>query len=248
MANFHGLNSITLNPDDELPPLASGKIRLYNMRFCPYAERAVLYFAKKNVSVEVINVNLVDKPKWYLERNPLGKVPTIEHDGKIIYESAVVAEYLDDIFPDSSVLPKDPYLRAHQKILVERLSAISGAFYGLLRATADNQEAGIANLKKALDTAESLLTDNFYGGKSSGYADMLVWPHLERVEVLPLIRPDLHLDKLLGTDYPKLTAYIARMKELPEVKVAIRPAEHHVQFFDSYKTGKPDYNIGITAA
>lgn len=127
-------------------------------------------------------MNLADKPKWFLEKNPLGKVPTLEHDGKVIYESNVVNEYLDDIFPQTSILPKDPYERAHQKILVERLSSVcltralmrhsnndaivqlTNAFYGLVRATPETKDGAIDTLKKALANAESLLNDDFYGG------------------------------------------------------------------------------------
>jgi len=247
MSNFHGLNSITLNPGDDLPPLAPGTIRLYNMRFCPYAERSVLYLAKKNIPVEVVNVNLVDKPKWFLEKNPLGKVPTLEHDGKVVYESAVVNEYLDEIFPESSVLPKDPYARAHQKIIAERLSPLTTAFYGLVRATPETQNAAVDALKKALANAEAVLTDNFYGGKTTGFADFSIWPWFERFELLAL-RPELGLQNLLADQYHKLAAYIERMKQQPEVKAAIRPLDHHAEFIQTYKAGTPNYNVGIPAA
>ena len=46
--------------------------------------------AAKGIEYECININLREKPEWFLELNPLGKVPTIEHpDGKVIYESAI---------------------------------------------------------------------------------------------------------------------------------------------------------------
>lgn len=49
-------------------------------------------------SYETININLKEKPEWFLERNPKGAVPVLEKDGKIIYESVIVCEYLDDIY------------------------------------------------------------------------------------------------------------------------------------------------------
>uniref|UniRef100_A0A914UYU3 Glutathione S-transferase omega n=1 Tax=Plectus sambesii TaxID=2011161 RepID=A0A914UYU3_9BILA len=229
MSNFHGLDSITLNPGDDLPPLAPGTIRLYNMRFCPYAERSVLYLAKKNIPVEVVNVNLVNKPKWLLEKNPLGKVPTLEHDGKVVYESAVVNEYLDEIFPESSVLPKDPYERAHQKILVERLSSIPTALYGVVRSTPETRDAAVEAIKKALANADSLLTDDFYGGKSTGFADLSIWPFLERLGLFAL-RPELNLGEVPSKENKKLIAYIERMKQQPEVKAAMRPIDQHAAF------------------
>merc|ERR1711963_939790 len=81
------------------PPLTKGKLRLYSMRFCPYGQRTRLVLAHKNIPHETINVDLKEKPEWFLERNPLGLVPTLEQDDKIVYESLITCEYLDDTYP-----------------------------------------------------------------------------------------------------------------------------------------------------
>jgi glutathione S-transferase len=62
---------------------------------------------------------LRNKPDWFLERNPLGKVPMLEHDGKVVYESLICNDYLDDIYPEEKLTPTDPYRRARDNILVE---------------------------------------------------------------------------------------------------------------------------------
>jgi len=54
---------------------------------------------------------------WYKKINPRGQVPALDHDGKIITESTVICEYLEDVFPDVKPLrPKDPYLIAQMRI------------------------------------------------------------------------------------------------------------------------------------
>jgi glutathione S-transferase len=45
---------------------------------------------------------------WYLKLNPNGVVPTLVHDGVPIIESSVIAQYLDDAFPETSLSPSDP--------------------------------------------------------------------------------------------------------------------------------------------
>lgn len=85
---------------DELKP-SSVPLRLYVMRFCPWCERVLLYLSRKNArqeflyllnerwvhvvyfSVEVVNVDLVDKPTFLLLKHPEGKVPVLEHKGKV---------------------------------------------------------------------------------------------------------------------------------------------------------------------
>ena len=54
---------------------------------------------------------------WFKQINPNGQVPALEHDGRIITESTVICEYLEDVFTDyPSLRPADPYLRAQMRI------------------------------------------------------------------------------------------------------------------------------------
>jgi len=54
---------------------------------------------------------------WYKKLNPNGQVPALDHDGKIITESTVICEYLEDVFPDDVHLrPADPYIRAQSRV------------------------------------------------------------------------------------------------------------------------------------
>lgn len=77
-------------------------------------------------SLEVVNVNLREKPDWFLARNPLGKVPTLELDNTVVYESAVCNEWLEAMCKNAerSVIPPDATEAAKQKMIVERLSAV----------------------------------------------------------------------------------------------------------------------------
>ncbi|GMT30901.1 hypothetical protein PFISCL1PPCAC_22198, partial [Pristionchus fissidentatus] len=152
-------------PGDPEPPLAPGKARLYSMRFCPWAERAVLYAAAKGIDVEVVNIDLIQKPEWYFKKNPQGKVPTFEKDGKVVIESGVIPEYLDAIYPDSAILPTDPYLRAKQRIILEHATPVSfdwnKEFKGGVPRTFGQQSS---HFEDGLDLSEKLLTDKYFGG------------------------------------------------------------------------------------
>ena len=54
---------------------------------------------------------------WFKKINPNGQVPALDHDGKIITESTVICEYLEDVFPkDNPLRPADPYLAAQMRI------------------------------------------------------------------------------------------------------------------------------------
>lgn len=68
----------------------------------------------------MININTWEKPTWFVEKNPKKMVPVLEQDDKIVYESLIASQYLEDIYPDKNPLsPKDPYLRAKDAILLD---------------------------------------------------------------------------------------------------------------------------------
>jgi glutathione S-transferase len=55
---------------------------------------------------------------WFKAINPRGQVPALEHEGRIITESTVICEYLEDVFPDAgtSLRPADPWQRAQMRV------------------------------------------------------------------------------------------------------------------------------------
>ena len=76
------------------------KLRLISFPLCPYVQRAAIALAEKGVDFERIDIDLANKPDWFLKLSPLGKVPVlvVEQDGReeVLFESAVIAEYLDE--------------------------------------------------------------------------------------------------------------------------------------------------------
>lgn len=76
-----------------------GKLRLYSMRFCPFAQRSHLVLEAKNIPYHTANINLKEKPEWLVQKSPLGKVPALEipsEKGDPLIESLIIADYLDD--------------------------------------------------------------------------------------------------------------------------------------------------------
>lgn len=61
---------------------------------------------------------------WYLKINPNGVVPSLDHDGRIILESCVILEYLEDVFPAHRLRPEDPVARAAMRIWLEKSESV----------------------------------------------------------------------------------------------------------------------------
>jgi glutathione S-transferase len=59
---------------------------------------------------------LEQKSPAYLALNPNGVVPTLLHGDRVIYESNVITEYLDEVFPAPRLYPDDPWPRAQAKM------------------------------------------------------------------------------------------------------------------------------------
>ncbi|NIP39375.1 MAG: glutathione S-transferase family protein [Candidatus Dadabacteria bacterium] len=97
-------------------------IKLYDFPRCPYCRKVRIALAEKQIPYEQILVDLNKKeqrePK-FLKLNPNGKVPVLADGSKIIYESTIINEYLEEKYPDRPLLPKDIYSKARIRMLVE---------------------------------------------------------------------------------------------------------------------------------
>ncbi|KAF3790507.1 IN2-1-like protein A [Nymphaea thermarum] len=82
---------------------------LYISLVCPYAQRVWIARNYKGLEaeIEVVPIDIRDKPQWYMEKvyQP-GRVPCLEHNGKVMGESLDLLYYLDDYFTGPQLLPE----------------------------------------------------------------------------------------------------------------------------------------------
>src|SRR5258708_39101043 len=93
-------------------------LKLISHKLCPYVQRAVIALTEKGTPFERIDIDLANKPEWFLKLSPLGKTPVLLVGEVAIFESAVLLEYLEETHP-YQLHPADPLLRAEHRSLIE---------------------------------------------------------------------------------------------------------------------------------
>jgi glutathione S-transferase len=108
---------------------------------------------------------MVKKPAWFLEKNPAGTLPVLEHDdGRVLYESLIVSDYLDAMYADNQLNPADPYVKAKHSLTVEMFSRVTAAYQKVLRA---NTPESLNDLNKSYEYFEKYLVTDYFGGSNS---------------------------------------------------------------------------------
>uniref|UniRef100_A0AAF5RUN9 Glutathione S-transferase omega n=1 Tax=Wuchereria bancrofti TaxID=6293 RepID=A0AAF5RUN9_WUCBA len=218
--------------------------RIYSMRFCPYCDRAIIAAYKKGIQFEVLNINLQNKPDWFLSKHPEGTVPLLEHDGKLVPDSRVIIEYLDDAFPETSILPREPYLRAKQRYDAIKLDSVCSTIQEVSYLT--QLSGNTTTLATELAAAEKLLETPFYSGTTPGLPDIILYPFIHRLHVIRQFVRDSFLDDYFPNHFPKLVKWFIKMRTIPETQVVREPERHLKAFLISKaKQNATDFDIHL---
>lgn len=112
---------------------------------CPFSERVVLTLEEKKVPYQIHLIDVSNKPKWFLEVNPEGKVPVIKLDDKWVADSDVIVGLLEEKYPDPSLSPNPEFASVGSKIF--------SAFVNFLTSKDPNDgtEQALLDELKALD-------------------------------------------------------------------------------------------------
>jgi glutathione S-transferase len=108
------------------------EFQLISNHLCPYTQRAAIQLAEKGIAYERSYIDLANKPDWFLEISPLGKVPVLRTGVGVVFETSVICEYIEDISTAVPMHPPAPFDRARHRSWAEFASAIIAdvfAFY-----------------------------------------------------------------------------------------------------------------------
>lgn len=215
-------------------------VKLFSARACPFAHRVRLVLSHKNIAFESIEIDLQNKPSWFTsEVSGYGKVPAIEHDGHRLWESAIVNEYLDEIFPHPPLLPAQPGRRALARLWIDYANThFAPAFGKLLRArNADDAARARRDLAQVLVQLENVALPQlsaagpFFFGPSASLVDFAFYPWFERWVGLETYR-----DFPVSAELTRLARFRAAMRELPAVKAHENAPEYYVERYAKLAT------------
>ncbi|KAK9499519.1 hypothetical protein O3M35_002542 [Rhynocoris fuscipes] len=236
------MSTIHLAAGSEEPSLQEGKLRLYSMRFCPYAQRVHLVLYAKKVDHDIVYINLKSKPEWYLEKIPSGKVPAIHVDGENLYESLIVADYLDERYPQNPLYPKDPLRKAKDRIVIDTFSKVISLLYKIY-FTPKMESSLLLPVFNEMDFFEKELATRgtqFFSGDMPGMVDYMIWPWCERLEMIRLLGGDQF--KVPKDRFQRMWDWSKAMLEDEAVKKHYATPEQHTKYFQSYRAGAPDFD------
>ena len=194
-------------------------LHLISFKTCPFVQRAVITLNQKNVEHDITFIDLAEPPVWFLEISPLGKVPVLKIDDEVIFESAVINEYLDEI-TGGELQPNDPLLRAKNRAWIEVASDMLGNSYMMKTATDKEQyEKYRDKLVGQLHRVEKRLGDGpWFNGEQFTLADTAFAPLFMHNAVA-----DSRFSVIDSKTMPKVAAWSERLLELPAVKNSVVP-------------------------
>ncbi len=198
-------------------------IKLYDFLPCPFGQKVRVVLAEKGLSYELVSIDLAQgeqRKREFLRLNPFGRVPVLVDDDVTVYDSTIIAEYLDDEYPEPPLLPPvgESALRAKARIWEDFADTWFTPQVGQLMAELTKAEAerDANRVQRLQQTVEQMLTflnhelqdKEFLTGQFS-VADIAFVPRL-------VVLADLGIEA--GLNRPNVEAWYKRLVERPSIQ------------------------------
>ncbi|MEA2897656.1 MAG: glutathione S-transferase [Bradyrhizobium sp.] len=195
----------------------TAKLKLISHKLCPYVQRAVIALTEKDVPFERIDIDLANKPDWFLAISPLGKTPVLQVGDTAIFESAVILEYLEETQP-KPLHPTDPLARAEHRAWIEFGSTVLSDIAGFYAAPEEAAFAArTAQLEQRLARLEERVAASpWFDGGDFSLVDAVFGPVFRYFDVFDTIA-----DFGILPGKPKLARWRKALAARPSVRAAV---------------------------
>jgi glutathione S-transferase len=194
------------------------KLTLISHELCPYVQRAAIALEEKGVAFERIDVDLANKPDWFLAISPLGKVPLLKVGESVIFESAIILEYLEETQPNP-LHPADPLKRADHRAWMEFGSTMLTDIWNFYTATDETAfQARLKSLAEKFERLEQRLGDGpYFDGARFSLVDAVFGPVFRYFDTFDRIAD---FGTLAGK--PRIAAWRRALMRRPSVARAVK--------------------------
>ncbi len=197
-------------------------LTLISHHLCPYVQRAAIVLHEKGVSFDRLYIDLGNKPDWFTNISPLGKVPLLQveddqRDRTILFESAVILEYMEETIPHP-LHPDDPLERANHRAWMEFGSACLNAIWRFYVAKdTETLSTEAHRLSDMFDRVEQELgSGRWFNGAKFSMVDAVYGPIFRYFDTFDSIA-----DFGILSDKPKLHRWREHLSDRDSIKRAV---------------------------
>lgn len=205
-------------------------IQLYFAKGSTFSQRTRVVLLEKAIDFTPIEFDLQSKPDGYTQISRYGKVPAIKHGDVEIYESAIINEYLDEVFPEPPLLPRDPANKAIARIWIDYANTrFVPAFNKFLRGKdSQEREQGRKEFTEALlyIEQEGLGKGDYLLGDQFSLVDISFYPWFERLPLLEHFR-----QFALPAETPRLQTWWNLVSDRQSIQAVKNPVDFYLQRF-----------------
>jgi len=215
-------------------------LRLYHVPLSPFCRKVRLVLAEKKMDVELIEERYWEQSTEFLRRNPAGKVPILRHEGALLTESTPICEYIEELNPEPSLIPKDAKARYEMRRLVSWFDdkfhheVTSNLLYERVNKKVSGQgfpdskniKEGARNIKYHLDYMAWLLEHRrWLAGDTMTLADFAAAAHLSSLDYISDV--DWNRSSVVKDWYAKIKSRPAFRNILSDQVSGFPPPRHY---------------------
>ncbi|KAK1631473.1 hypothetical protein QYE76_005788 [Lolium multiflorum] len=216
--------------------MAEEGVKVVGMWASPFVARVEMALRLKGVTYEYLREDLANKSEMLLRYNPVTKkVPVLVHGGKPMAESAVIVEYIDEVWKDGyPIMPADPYERAQARFWARYADEkCNPAIYVVYTsAIGEGQAKLVHEAQECLKTLQKALEGKkFFGGDAVGYLDIVVgwyarWvPIIEELSATSIVTLGGFSTSVTDQELPMIKAWFDRILAIDVVRETLPPRD-----------------------
>ena len=189
--------------------------KLVSFKACPFVQRVAITLQYKDINYDIEYVDLGNPPEWFLAISPLNKVPLLIVGDTVIFESAVINEYIDEAYPPK-LHPEDLLIKAINRSWIEFCNNISLYTFQLsIKVSEDEFKDTLELMLNDFDLVENCLEDPpFFNGQQFSLVDSSYAPVFQRLDFLEQIYKRI----ITQERHPKLATWKENLLSLKAVK------------------------------
>lgn len=183
---------------------------------------------------DLTEIDLQNKPDWFADVSPYGQVPVLQHENSRLWESSIINEYLEEVFPEPPLMPKELGLKALARIWINfadtKFMPVCHSL--LLSQDAQQQQHWTDQLQQHLLFVEKeglrqvSKSHPYWLGSSLSLVDLSFYPAFEQWAVLEQYR-----GATLPTECARLREWLSEMQHYQTVQAIAQTSEIYLQAY-----------------